>query len=171
VALGTGLRQADLCGLRWRDVTGGRVYVRAYVVRDGKGGSAFEFRTKSGHDRAVPLSELARQGLESRRAAAGCIPEPDATVFQGGRSGGRLLPNHVGAEFRKLRNAVEGLDDTHTFHALRHSFASYLLSHGASLIQVKDYLGHASLTTTADIYGHLVSDEAVERVVRSLSLE
>jgi integrase len=169
VALGTGLRQAELTALRWRDVTGGRVYVRSYVVRDGEGG-AFEFRPKSGHDRAVPLSELARQGLESRRAAAGGTPEPDATVFQGGRSGGRLLPNHVGDKFRKLRETVEGLDGTHNFHALRHSFASYLLTHGASLIQVKDYLGHASLTTTADIYGHLVSDEAVERVVRSLSL-
>jgi len=42
------------------------------------------------------------------------------------------------------------------FHDLRHSFASQLIQNGESLAYVKDQLGHASISTTVDIHGHLV---------------
>ena len=41
-------------------------------------------------------------------------------------------------------------------HDIRHTFASLLLSQGESLHYVKEQMGHASIQTTVDVYGHLV---------------
>lgn len=42
------------------------------------------------------------------------------------------------------------------FHDIRHTFASLLLQQGESLHYVKEQMGHASIQTTVDIYGHIV---------------
>jgi integrase len=42
------------------------------------------------------------------------------------------------------------------FHDIRHTFASLLLAQGEPLHYVKEQMGHASIQTTVDIYGHLV---------------
>lgn len=42
------------------------------------------------------------------------------------------------------------------FHDLRHTYASLLIAQGEPLTYVRDMLGHASVRTTADIYGHLL---------------
>ncbi len=42
-------------------------------------------------------------------------------------------------------------------HSLRHTYASLLIQHGESLAYVKAQLGHRSITTTVDVYGHLVA--------------
>jgi integrase len=52
-------------------------------------------------------------------------------------------------------------------HALRHTFATWLLSDGADLRFVQAQLGHASITMTADTYGHLQADRH-EHVVSRL---
>ena len=41
-------------------------------------------------------------------------------------------------------------------HDLRHTYASLLIENGASLAYVKDQMGHSSIQTTVDVYGHLV---------------
>jgi integrase len=41
------------------------------------------------------------------------------------------------------------------FHDLRHGFASALISAGCSVKAVQRALGHASASTTLDVYGHL----------------
>jgi len=43
-----------------------------------------------------------------------------------------------------------------TFHTLRHSYASHLIQAGASLVYVKEQMGHSSIRVTVDTYGHLV---------------
>lgn len=45
-------------------------------------------------------------------------------------------------------------------HQFRHTFATWLLRRGAGMESVKELLGHASVTTTIDTYGHLSVEDA-----------
>ena len=57
------------------------------------------------------------------------------------------------------------------YHALRHTFASTLLSRGVSVKAVADWLGHASPTITLTTYAHLMpADEEVARGVLDAAL-
>jgi site-specific recombinase XerD len=51
-----------------------------------------------------------------------------------------------------------GLPSTTRFHDLRHSCATLLLAQGVPLIVVRDMLGHSQISTTADIYGHVLPE-------------
>jgi hypothetical protein len=53
-----------------------------------------------------------------------------------------------------------GLTGDTTFHDLRHTFASTALAQGVPISEVSRWLGHKSITTTVDLYGHLVPEAA-----------
>lgn len=47
-------------------------------------------------------------------------------------------------------------------HDFRHSCASFLIQHGASIVLVSKYLGHAKISITLDTYTHLYKSELLE---------
>ena len=51
-----------------------------------------------------------------------------------------------------------GLPADTTFHDLRHPFASTALAEGVPISEVSRWLGHRSITTTVDLYRHLVPE-------------
>jgi integrase/recombinase XerC len=84
---------------------------------------------------------------------------PEAPMFVGAR-GGPLSPRIIQLTMARLRGAL-GLPDSATPHALRHSFATHLLSRGGDLRAIQELLGHASLSTT-QIYTGIDSDRLLE---------
>ncbi|MED7922718.1 tyrosine-type recombinase/integrase [Nonomuraea sp. LP-02] len=58
-----------------------------------------------------------------------------------------------------------------TFHDLRHTFASTALASGVPISEVSKWLGHESITTTVDLYGHLVPEASARAGERALILK
>lgn len=87
--------------------------------------------------------------------------DADGPLFINGR-GGKLGPIAIQKLMRDIRHALK-LPDTATPHALRHSFATHLLTNNCDLRSIQELLGHASLSTTA-IYTK-VDAEHLERAV------
>jgi hypothetical protein len=73
--------------------------------------------------------------------AAGC----DEALCRGIIHFSVFLPVLAKAGIRKIR-----------LHDLRHSFGSLLLQTGASIVYVKEQMGHSSIQVTVDTYGHLI---------------
>jgi integrase/recombinase XerC len=130
---GSGLRISEALGIARRDAPGeGREVLR--VV--GKGGK----------ERLVPVLPVTQTAVTRYLALCPYPLTPDAPLFLGAK-GGPLSPRILQLLMERLRSAL-GLPDTATPHALRHSFATHLLSAGADLRQIQELLGHASLSTT-----------------------
>jgi integrase/recombinase XerC len=132
----SGLRLAELCGLRWNELDLADGVVRVL----GKGRKT----------RVVPVGRPAREALAQWRDASS--PANDAPVFPG-RGGAPIGPRAVQLRLRQLAQQ-QGLWKRVYPHLLRHSFASHLLESSGDLRGVQELLGHADIATT-QIYTHL----------------
>jgi len=101
---------------------------------------------KGGKERAVPVLPIAVSAIKRYREMIPYALETDGPLFLGAK-GGPLSPRLIQLAMQRAREELE-LPDTATPHALRHSFATHLLSTGADLRQIQELLGHASLSTT-----------------------
>ena len=101
---------------------------------------------KGGKVREVPVLPVARDAVEVYLAGCPYPAEPDQMMFLGAR-GGPLSQGVLQKAMRTARMAL-GLPSSVTPHALRHSFATHLLSAGGDLRSIQELLGHASLSTT-----------------------
>lgn len=119
---------------------------------------------KGSKERVVPLYRTALEALTrylatSRPALAGRRKSRPATaaLFVSTR-GNRMSADALRTRFERLVR-LAGIDAEATPHAMRHTYATELLSGGADLRSVQELLGHESLSTT-QIYTHL----SVERL-------
>ncbi len=101
---------------------------------------------KGGRTRLVPVLPTVREALARYVELLPMELKPEDPLFRGVR-GGVLSPRIIQKLTARLRGAL-GLPEDATPHALRHSFASHLLAHGADLRAIQELLGHASLSTT-----------------------
>jgi integrase/recombinase XerC len=101
---------------------------------------------KGGKERIVPVIPPARAAVDAYVAACPWPIEPGEPLFRGTR-GGPLNPRLVQKAMERARLQL-GLPSTATPHAMRHSFATHLLSAGGDLRSIQELLGHASLSTT-----------------------
>lgn len=101
---------------------------------------------KGGKQRAVPIIAPVRQAIETYLSLCPYALEPESPLFVGAK-GGPLSPRIIQLTVERLRGAL-GLPESATPHALRHSFATHLLSRGGDLRTIQELLGHASLSTT-----------------------
>jgi integrase/recombinase XerC len=128
---GAGLRVSEALSLRRGDVP-----VPALLTILGKGGK----------ERVVPLLPVVREAIDSYERMLPFTGAKDTALFCS-RRGNAMSPREAQLLMQKLRGAL-GLSDRATPHALRHSFATHMLSNGGDLRSVQELLGHASLSTT-----------------------
>jgi integrase/recombinase XerC len=101
---------------------------------------------KGGKTRLVPVIPPAAQAVAAYVALCPHDLLPEAPLFRGMR-GGPVNPRLIQSAMERARLRL-GLPASATPHALRHSFATHLLSAGGDLRAIQELLGHASLSTT-----------------------
>jgi len=101
---------------------------------------------KGGKERIVPVISQARNAVAAYVAACPWPVAPEEPLFRGVR-GGALSQRAIQKAMERARMQL-GLPSTATPHAMRHSFATHLLSAGGDLRAIQELLGHASLSTT-----------------------
>lgn len=177
VAYGTGLRWGEVTALQPGDVVDPwsarpRVRVQRAWKRDADGGYFLGKPKTKRSRRMVRISSSVRAalvelGLHER--------DRDALLFTGAKANQRLHYSTFGDRWgRAVRRAQQagGLDKVPTPHDLRHSHAAALISAGHSLTYVQRRLGHESIKTTSDLYGHLLpeaDDDAMVSIETALS--
>lgn len=114
---------------------------------------------KGGKTRLVPVIPAVHEAIDDYLSCCPFILPPDQPLFRGVR-GGKLQRATVERAVQQLRSSL-GLPDSVTPHALRHSFATHLLSRGGDLRTIQELLGHASLSTT-QIYTGVDTDRLME---------
>ncbi|WP_262693946.1 tyrosine recombinase XerC [Kordiimonas aquimaris] len=101
---------------------------------------------KRGKERVVPVLPVVQDAIETYTQQCPFALKPDGPLFVGKR-GGRLNPRIIQSAMQDVRAAL-ALPETATPHALRHSFATHLLSRGGDLRTIQELLGHSDLKAT-----------------------
>jgi len=103
---------------------------------------------KGNKQRVVPLMNIVKRALTDylEQSPWHTTRDQSAPLFVGKR-GKKLQPAIFTRMLQDMRRRI-GLPESLTPHALRHAFATHLLSHGAELRDIQELLGHASLSTT-----------------------
>jgi integrase len=184
LAVATGARRGELLGIQWSDLdleTGAMTIARQVLVRPGAvhGEPRVYIRetTKTRRVRRVRFDAATAAALrrwkvaqdEERLAfgpawkthgglgveAAWVVTESDGAVVH---------PDTFGARFAALVK-VAGVTAI-TLHAARHTYAELALGAGVRLDVVSRQLGHASISTTSDIYLHDSGEAAADAAVK-----
>ena len=137
---GSGLRIGEAANLRIKDIDSKKMRI---FVRNGKG-------QKQRYTILPKVSlDMLREYYKKERPN-----HPEGYLFLN-REGNPLKVERLRVFFRRYRRKAE-LDDKFVVHSLRHSFATNLIERGATLIQVKELLGHRNIRSTME-YVHVAN--------------
>ncbi|MEU4327732.1 tyrosine-type recombinase/integrase [Nonomuraea dietziae] len=164
LGVGSGLRQGEAFGLaRDRlDFANGMIRVDQQVVRvDSK--PILGTPKSPASVREVPMPDFLAASLEKHIADY----DPADVLFRTALRDNLIRRDYFNAKIWKPAIKAAKLPPDTTFHDLRHTFASTALAAGVPISEVSKWLGHESITTTVDLYGHLVP-EASDRARKAL---
>ena len=160
-AVSTGLRQAELLGLRWRDIdiasrsisVNRALYKRRGVCQFIEPKTAHSRRRVSMTSKLVEFLAEYRLDRERLYHQMGRTISLDDLVFAN-HEGKPIDPGVLTHNFARIakRAGLQGV----RFHDLRHTFASLMLLRGAKPKVISEALGHASVAFTMDVYSHII---------------
>lgn len=149
---GAGLRASECCDL-------------PLSALPAPGASVLIVRGKGDKERITPLGRPALDALRAYMAVRETFLPKSAVrslaqrfVFPSRGAGGRLTRRRLGQILEDLAVKTGIACERVSPHALRHAFATHLLSGGADLRAVQLLLGHADISTT-QIYTHVITDD------------
>ncbi len=164
-----GMRRGEIVALKWADVDleVGAVLVRRNAVQ--VKGAVIMKDTKTGESRGVALPPFVTAELKAHKTR-----QAEARLQMGNRwqdndlvctrDGSPMKPEWLSSTFLYFTR-THGFNVT--FHGLRHTHASLLLSKGVNMKVVQERLGHSKMAMTSDLYTHVgigMQEEAAERL-------
>jgi integrase len=169
LAVLTGGRRGELCGLRWFDVEGESIRFRRSLYR--AGAERGEKTTKTGRERRIAVAPAGQALLEEWRVKCEATAEAaevelveDAFIVSTFPDGSRPMnPDTLTSVVHKL--CVElGIPHVH-LHSLRHFAATEMLSAGIDPRNAAEVLGHANPSLTLSLYGHATNERQRQAAV------
>lgn len=159
ILLNTGMRKEELLGLTWKNILFNdcKIVIENTVTYIQGEGTIFNKRTKNASSTRVnsvssELIELLNEYSKS------CFPNNKDDDFLFTKSDGSVIfPDTVNFWLKKLLNELEL--EHFTVHSLRHAYITYLIEvKKAPLISVSKRVGHSRVSTTIDMYGHIIDE-------------
>lgn len=151
-ALLTAMRQGEILRLLWRDVDLEKATVTIHGAKHGSNG------TIALSADALDLLRAQRQALREQALLVGPAYTQSGLVFP--NSIGK--PQDVGGLERTWSKIQKRAGVTMRFHDLRHAHASLLIAEGAHAKAIQERLRHRDVSTTLNIYGHLMPGVAAD---------
>jgi integrase len=173
IALTTGMRQGELLGLKWEDLSIDlkKIQVKRTIARIGKQGFVINEPKTVKSRRSISLTDLAIDVLKRHRIRqheirlqAGAAWEEQGWVFCNQVGKPVEAGNIMRRSFKPLLKKA-GVPDIR-FHDLRHSAATLLLSMEVHPKIVQELLGHSNISMTLDTYSHVLPSLQAQAVTR-----
>jgi integrase len=178
LALSTGMRRGELLGLQWGDteLDAAKPFLRVQrSLEETKAGLRLKPpKTARGRrsitlpaDTVALLRTHKTEQMRLRLALGIGNIKPDTLVF-GDIEGRPLNPHAVSRAWRRVCDA-KNLPRV-SFHALRHTHVSVLISAGVDVLTISRRIGHSKASMTLDVYGHLIhgGDEAAAKAIEGV---
>jgi len=171
LALDSGMRKAELCGLRWSDLDMARacVTVQRQLLKSGQ--EPVYGPVKNNRPRTIDLAAETIDLLKKHRRHQAALKLRNRPYYHDhglifakewgelrkgrGTLGEPLQVNNLGQREYIRLIAAAGVKSI-KFHGLRHTCATLLLSAGVPQKVVQERLGHQNIATTLDIYAHVL---------------
>lgn len=162
LALSTGLRLGECCGLQWGDLD---LEKRLLSVRRQIGRERVTI-PKSNRLRSVPLSEAAVDALMRQKPRTFMRSHGGNNVDERGKPNPKadwVFVDEFGVfSFNRIRDGLDRIVKKAgvrrlTFHGLRHTFASHAVMNGVPIEVLQKWLGHSDIRVTMK-YAHLSQD-------------
>lgn len=186
VALFTGIRQGEICGLQWECVNfdDGTILIDKQLqsLRGKTRGDSEKYilvPTKNGKERTITAAPYVmellwktKQSQNANRKTWGKAFQENDLVFTD-EFGNRITPQALYRAFKII--VTESGMPMVRFHDLRHSYAVISLKSGDDVKTVQENLGHATATFTLDVYGHVTekmkkdSADRMQAFIKSVS--
>lgn len=154
--LNTGLRSGELCALDIQDYKP-RIRIERTWSTAGK---AVQASPKTASSRRTIPKPAALDRIMTEYMFKLKRKAPTDPLFQTVKYGGRLRPTHLDEVIGEVAAAAGA--DWVTPHTLRHTYASTLFRKGVKINVVSKLLGHKDVSTTYDIYIHMVPEDLDE---------
>lgn len=160
----SGLRRAELLGLRWCDIDFDH---RILCIRQTWNyvpgiGCYIDTPKTEDSERHMKISQAAaslllgvKQWQERQETVLGDAWNNAGDLVFTGKDGRPIFPDSVTKWFTGFIKR-SGLPRV-TVHSLRHTYASLMIADGIPLVTVSHSLGHAQVSTTANIYAHVIA--------------
>ena len=188
VMLGTGCRVGEIIGLRWEDCdfAGETISINhslLYRQKEPGGSCRFQIstpKTEAGI-RIIPMTAEVRQALEQERqfqreaGPVDVIIDGYSNFIFTSQAGGALSPHTVNRAIERIRIAYNNQETEaakqeqrepqllphFSAHTLRHTFCARFCEHETNLKVIQEIMGHASITTTMDVYNHVTLEQKI----------